>query len=89
LLFLHLNGHQIPPAQLLADFKETCSYLSPKGCILPRFSRPWVCTWYLCPTQKANFRQKPNSVQDKFSRAVQAIKTGRKEMESEFIRIVS
>jgi len=43
----------------------------------------------VCPTQKANLRQKSKSVQDKFSRAVQAIKTGRKEMESEFIRIVS
>jgi len=89
LLFLHLNGHQIPPAQLLSNLKETCSYWSPKGCILPRFVRPWVCTWYLCPTQKANLRQKSKSVQDNFSRAVQAIKTGRKEMESEFIRIVS
>ncbi|MBW2247710.1 MAG: hypothetical protein JRF62_11105, partial [Deltaproteobacteria bacterium] len=59
------------------------------GCMLPRITRPWVCTWYLCPTQKANLRQKPKSVQYLFSRAVQAIKTGRKEMESEFIRIVS
>jgi hypothetical protein len=89
LLFLHLNGHQIPPAQLLSNLKETCSYWSPKGCKLPRIVRPWVCTWYLCPTHKANLRQKPKSVQDKFSRAVQAIKTGRKKMESEFIRIVS
>ena len=89
MLFLHLNGHQIPPAQLLADFKETCRYWGSRGCMLPRIARPWVCTWYLCPTQKANLRQKPKSVQDHFSRAVQAIKTGRKEMESEFIRIVS
>ena len=89
LLFLHLNGHQIPPAQLLPDFKETCRYWNPKGCTLPRIVRPWVCTWYLCPTQKANLRQNPKSVQDKFIRAVQAIKTGRKKMESEFIRIVS
>lgn len=89
LLFLHLNGHEIPPAQLLANFKETCRYWGPRGCMLPRITRPWVCTWYLCPTQKANLRQKPKSVQDRFSRAVQVIKTGRKEMESEFIRIVS
>ena len=89
LLFLHLNGHEIPPAQLLADLKETCRYWGPRGCMLPRIARPWVCTWYLCPTQKANLRQKPKSVQDQFSRVVQAIKTGRKEMESEFIRIVS
>jgi hypothetical protein len=89
LLFLHLIGHQIPHAQLLTELNETCRYLSPRGCMLPRIVRPWVCTWYLCPTQKAKLRQKPKSVQDKFIRAVQAIKIGRKEMESEFIRIVS
>ena len=89
LLFLHLNGHQIPPAQLLGELSDTCRYLGPKGCMLPRVARPWVCTWYLCPTQKANLLRKPKSVQEKFIRAVQAIKTGRKEMESEFIRIVS
>jgi len=89
LLFLHLNGHQIPPAQLLSNLKETCGYWSPNGCMLPRIVRPWVCTWYLCPTQKANLCQKPKSVQDNFNRVLQAIKAGRKEMESEFIRIVS
>jgi hypothetical protein len=89
LLFLHLNGRQIPAAQPLSHLKETCRYWSPKGCTLPRIARPWVCTWYLCPTQKANLRQKPKSVQDNLSRAVQAIKTARKQMESEFIRIVS
>jgi hypothetical protein len=88
-LFLHLNGHRLPPAQLLADLKKTCRYWTPRGCRLPRIARPWVCTWYLCPTQKAKLRQQPKSVQDKFIRTVQAIKAGRKEMESEFIRIVS
>ena len=89
LLFLHLNGHQIPPAQLRTALNETCRYWGPRGCMLPRIARPWVCTWYLCPTQKANLRQQPKSVQDKFIRTVQTIKTGRKEMESEFIRIIS
>jgi hypothetical protein len=89
LLLLHLMGHEIPPAQLLGDLKKTCRYWSLRGCRLPRIARPWICTWYLCPTQKANLCQRPKSVQDKFMRTVQAIKTGRKAMESEFIRIVS
>jgi hypothetical protein len=89
LLFLHLNGHQIPPAQLLSNLKETCAYWRPNGCKLPRIARPWVCTWYLCPTQTANLLQKPKSVRHNFSRAIQDIKTARKKMESEFIRIVS
>ena len=89
LLFLHLAGHPIPPEQLLWDFKESCRYWSPRGCKLPRISRPWVCTWHLCPTQKANLYRKDRHIQDKFSQTIQAIKVGRKEMEAEFIRIVS
>lgn len=89
LLFLHLAGHPTPPEQLLSDFKESCRYWSPKGCTLPRISRPWVCTWHLCPTQKVNLRRKVPSVREKFRHAVQQITAGRKAMENEFIRIVS
>lgn len=89
LLFLHLCGQQIPPSQLLKDLKKTCRYLGLRGCTLPRITRPWVCTWYLCPSQVANLRKKSRSVQDTFSQAIQAIKAGRKEMEAEFIRVVS
>jgi hypothetical protein len=88
LLFLQLGGHQIPPKQLLPDLKKVCRYLSLKGCVLPRMSRPWVCTWYLCPTQQANMRQKARHTQDKFSRLIQTVKICRTEMESEFIRVV-
>jgi len=88
LLFLHLGGHPIPPEQLLPNLKEICRYWSLKGCVLPRMSRAWVCTWYLCPTQKANLRQKTRHTQDNFSRLIQAVKTCRTEMEAEFIRIV-
>ena len=89
LLFLHLGGHQIPPEQLLPNLKKVCRYWSLKGCILSRMTRPWVCTWYLCPTQKANLRQKNRHTQDKFIRLIEAVKAGRKEMEAEFVRIVS
>jgi len=88
LLFLHLGGHQIPPEQLLLNFEKVCRYWSPKGCVLPRMTRPWVCTWYLCPTQKASLRQKARHIQDKFNRLIQAVKVCRTEMEAEFIRIV-
>jgi len=89
LLFLHLAGHPVPPEQLLSNFKESCRYWSPRGCMLPRISRPWVCTWHLCPTQKVNLRRKAPSVQEKMRHAVQRITAGRKVMETEFIRIVS
>jgi len=88
LLFLNLGGHQIPPEQLLSNFEEVCRYWSLKGCVLPRMTRPWVCTWYLCPTQQANLRHKARHIQDKFSRLIQAVKVCRTEMEAEFIRVV-
>jgi hypothetical protein len=89
LLFLHLGGHQVPPAQLLSDLKKVCRFWSLKGCVLPRMSRPWVCTWYLCPTQKANLCQKACHTQDEFNRLIQAVKVCRTEMEAEFVRVVS
>lgn len=89
LLFCHLCGHRVPYAQLLSDVNETCRFWSWKGCTLPRITRPWVCTWYLCPTQKMNLRRESQSVQDKFNHDIEMIKADRKEMETEFVRIVS
>jgi hypothetical protein len=89
LLFLHLGGHPIPDRQLRSNSKKVCRCLRPKGCVLPRMSRPWICTWYLCPTQKAILRRKSQYAQDKFSRQIQAVKDCRRKMEAEFIRIVS
>ena len=83
-----IEEHPIPPEQLLPNLKEICRYWSLKGCVLPRMSRPWVCTWYLCPTQQANLRQKARHTQDEFSRLIQAVKVCRTKMEAEFIRIV-
>jgi hypothetical protein len=89
LLFLHLGGHPIPDKQLRSKSNKVCHCWRSKGCALPRMTRPWICTWYLCPTQTAVLRQKPRHTRDKFNRMIQAIKTGRTEMEAEFIRVVS
>jgi hypothetical protein len=89
LLFLHLAGQPVPMAQLRHDLNGACRCLGPKGCTLPRISRPWVCAWYLCPPQAARLKKKAPPVQENFRRAVQAVKTGRKEMEAEFVRRVT
>jgi hypothetical protein len=89
LLFLHLGGHPIPPEQLLPNFEKVCRFWSLKGCVLPRMTRPWVCTWYMCPSQTANLRRKSRHTQDKFSRLIKDVKDCRTEMEAEFIRVVS
>jgi hypothetical protein len=89
LLFMHLTNQHIPSAQLVEDLKETCRYMSLRGCRLPRISRPWPCSWYLCPPQKTILRQNTRLLQDSYSYAVRAIRVRRNEMEAEFILVVS
>ena len=52
LLFLHLNRETLPPHQLRRRLHDPCRYLGRQGCGLPRRSRPWICTWYICPLQR-------------------------------------
>lgn len=57
LLFFALTGLPIPFAQTTAGPNDVCRYLGPAGCTLARDIRPFVCTWYLCPTQKARLKR--------------------------------
>ena len=86
LLFAHLNGLSIPPAQLMTDRKMVCRYLGAQGCTLERIARPWICTWYLCPVQTAVLRT--DAARGKkvfFHETATEIRAGRKEMERAFI----
>jgi len=89
MLFLHLSEQQIPRRQLIRSRKEICCYLGYRGCTLPRIRRPWACTWYLCPPQSAVLRKREFSSGNIFERNVRIIRSTRKEMEAEFVRIVS
>jgi hypothetical protein len=89
LVFLHLNHFPIPLTQTISAMKETCCYLSHKGCTLPRMIRPWICTWYLCPTQMAKIRSGGFSHWQTLSRVLIEIKAFRKEMEDEFVRVIA
>lgn len=88
ILFLSLNNGPIPSQQLKARSGDTCRYSGSKGCTLPRITRPWICTWYLCPTQTAILRKKSRPVRDFFSKTLRNIKTCRREMEIEFIKVI-
>jgi hypothetical protein len=89
LLFLHLNLLEIPRSQPIHAYKNTCCYLSPMGCTLSRITRPWICTWYLCPTQKSNLKKRNRRQWEIIDRTVSAIKRGRDQLEVEFIRVIS
>ncbi len=89
LVFLHLNGLTIPSAQPIKSLKDSCRYLGPKGCTLNRTSRPWICTWYLCPTQTAILRKNTPQSEKKISKAFKAVKDSYRKMEWEFIQVTS
>ena len=89
LLYLHINKLPISPAQPKVNLSTPCKYLGPNGCRLPRIARPWICTWYLCPTQTANLRNAHQDYHNVLKQNFAQIKSGRKLLENEFIRIIS
>lgn len=89
LLFLHFNRLSIPPCQPKASSKTSCRFMGAKGCRRPRVSRPWICTWYLCPTQTAKLKKTHRATRELLNQTFALIKSDRNLMESEYIRIVS
>ena len=51
LIYLQLTDEQLPEMQTIADRTDQCRYITPTGCNLKRLQRPWICTWYICPSQ--------------------------------------
>ena len=88
LIFFHLNQLSIPPTQTIKGFKETCCYISRRGCTLPQITRPWICTGYLCPSQTANLKDRCVDQWQTLSRVIGEITALRKKLENEFIRVI-
>ena len=88
LIFLHLNRLSIPLSQTIPGIKETCCYISHKGCLLPRITRPWICTWYLCPAQTASIKERHADQWQALTGVLGEIKAHRKELEDEFICVI-
>ncbi|MCP4694316.1 MAG: hypothetical protein GY859_40160, partial [Desulfobacterales bacterium] len=84
LLFLHFIGRPAPAAQPRPTPAGVCRHLGARGCRLPRIARPWICTWYLCPTQKGALKKKGPGAQRAVETAIREIKKARKAMAEEF-----
>jgi len=89
LIFLHLNRLSIPRSQTISKVKDTCRFLGRRGCTLARITRPWICTWYLCPTQTSNAKDRDLDRWITVNKALGEIQTNRKQLEIEFIRAVA
>lgn len=90
LIFWHLSGQAVPLHQTLSDLNQVCRYLGSRGCTLPRLSRPFVCTWYVCPTQVSRLQADPEG--DRWiglRDTLQAVKHSRQMLENTFVEALS
>lgn len=85
LLFLFLLNEEWPGGQIVKKENHGCMHLTAKGCRLERLGRPFVCTWYICPAQKAKRRMLPYAEYGGFYSLLQEAQSDRKEMETVFI----
>jgi hypothetical protein len=91
LLYIYFATGKFPESQIkkitLKNQIRTCGCLIQQRCILSRTQRPFVCTWYLCPTQKAYLKQYyPKRLLD-FEQTLLNIKGLRNKIEDEFVCI--
>ena len=85
LLFIHLHHETLPPHQLRRNRHERCRFLGLHGCILPRLSRPWICTWYVCPTQRQALARDVPGGTAQIAAVLPRVKSLRQEMERRFL----
>jgi hypothetical protein len=50
LAFFSALGVDAPQVRAKERDTEPCRHLSSRGCSLPRWQRPYRCTWYFCQT---------------------------------------
>ena len=87
LLFLHAGFLPVPLKNPGKPNLMPCWFLGPNGCRLPRKSRPWICTWYLCPAQKRRLQNHHPAVLNRLQALTGEIGAYRKQLEKHFIRI--
>ncbi len=89
LLYIHMTDQVIPPGQPRRSGGEVCCYLGPSGCLIPRFGRPWICTWYICADQKNYLAGHQEIAGDRLQSEIESIRMLRKQMEKSFIDAVA
>ncbi len=89
LLYIYFATGKFPESQIkkitLKNQIRTCGCLTQKGCSLSRIERPFVCTWYVCPTQKEYLKQHYPKLLLDFEQTLLNIKELRNKLEEEFI----
>jgi hypothetical protein len=86
-LYLLALGEEIPCHKAGIADSEPCQFLSPRGCRLRRFLRPYRCTWYFCTPLLEHIRTSPAREYRAFISCLEEISRGRELLLTSFIGI--
>ncbi len=86
LICLQLMGARAPAAQIVKARGQPCPFHTMAGCALPRTARPFICTWYLCPVQRADFHHFSSAGAGDLMGTLSRLKRDRNDMENLFIQ---
>jgi hypothetical protein len=59
ILYLHALGIEVPPLDEAKPLEGPCQFMGLRGCVRPRWLRPFKCTWYFCEPLLAALDQGP------------------------------
>lgn len=89
LLYLYLTSGQLPAGQISRRNDLFCSNLSSAGCRLHRTRRPFICTWYICPSQTSILAGTIDTQSvSRLPETLREIQALRRQLEQEFIDAV-
>lgn len=80
LIYLYLDKQTLPQHQIQRLGNGPCCELTSKGCMIDRSRRPFICTWYICSSQKEVVSQFPQ-----ISKGIKTIQQLRKQLEAKYI----
>jgi hypothetical protein len=89
LIYIFALGLKPPFYKTDIDDTAPCQFLSDSGCTIERSSRPFRCNWYFCNDLIAHISNGPAKPYREFSSRFQEIQSLRREMLSDFFRIVN
>ncbi len=82
LVYIHALGLKPPAYEFGRNDSDPCQFLSEKGCIMERATRPSGCNWYFCDSLFDNMEKRPGY--QKFDDALREIAELWMEMIEEF-----
>jgi hypothetical protein len=71
ILYLHAIGVEVPPPDGVRPLEGPCQFMGPRGCVQPRWLRPFKCTWYFCEPLLAALHEGPQKKARRLSAVLQ------------------